>query len=141
MKHIFVIGSLLLVLPVVAMAVAHNCELDGVKANSHTLCIDKAEQTVSVSKTLLKVDDALVKRELLLAITKLKGDKARLQSRRDIEITKLRRSTLKGNNNLAGAAWEERLFKEMAAITAKYETNIRAVDSKIDRLSKQLRHL
>jgi hypothetical protein len=100
-----------------------------------------AEQTESAAETMARVRDALVKRDMQIEITKLKGDKARLQSRRDIEITKLRRSKLNANNNLAGAVWENSLSKEMAAITAKYDTDIRAVDSEIDRLSKKLRRL
>ena len=101
----------------------------------------QAQQTKSPSETPTRAREAQVKRDLQSEITKLKGQKARLQSRRDIEITKLRQSKLQANNNLAGIVWEETLSKEIAAITAKYDTDIRAVDSEIDRLSKQLRRL
>ncbi|WP_290613977.1 hypothetical protein [Arsukibacterium sp. UBA3155] len=101
----------------------------------------RAQLTERPSETPTRERDAQVKRDLQSEITKLKGQKARLQSRRDIEITKLRQSKLQANNNLAGAVWEDSVSKEIAAISAKYDTDIRALDSKIDRLSKQLRRL
>ncbi|WP_372625109.1 hypothetical protein [Arsukibacterium sp.] len=101
----------------------------------------QAQQSESPSATPIKTTDAQVKRDLQSEITKLKGQKARLQSLRDIEITNLRRSKLQANNNLAGAVWEDSVSKKIAAIKAKYDTDIRAVDSEIDRLSKQLRRL
>lgn len=158
---LMVIFGLLWLLPLSAMATVYKCEVKGVVTYSQIPCSDEAvlteyatddvisqinqqkpaAQTESPSETLVRVRDALIKRDMQIEITKLKGDKARLQSRRDIEITKLRQSKLKANNNLAGAVWEDSLSKEMAAITAKYDTDIRAVDSEIDRLSKQLRRL
>ncbi|SNY41069.1 protein of unknown function [Arsukibacterium tuosuense] len=160
MKFI-VISSLLWLLPLSAMATVFKCEVDGVVTYSQIPCSHDAElteyttdevdspakqqkpaaQTESPSETLVRVRDALTKRDMQLQITRLKGDKARLQSRRDIEITKLRQSKLQANNNLAGAVWENSLSKEMAAITAKYDSDIRSVDSELDRLSKQLRRL
>lgn len=153
--------SVLWLLPLSAMATVYKCEVNGVVTYSQIPCSHDAElteyatdevdspanqqkpaaQTESPSETLARVRDALTKRDMQLEITKLKGAKARLQSRRDIEITKLRQSKLKANNNLAGAVWEDSLSKEMAAITAKYDTDIRAVESEIDWLSKQLRRL
>lgn len=158
---LIVISSLLWILPLSAAATVYKCEVNGVMTYSQIPCSDDAElteyavdeassptnpqqqgaQTESPAETLARVRDALVKRDLQLEITKLKGDKARLQSRRDIEITKLRQSKLQANNNLAGAVWEESVSKEMAAIAAQYDTDIQAVDSEIDRLSKQLRRL
>jgi hypothetical protein len=159
LMKLIVISSLLWILPLSAAATVYKCEVKGVMTYSQIPCSDDAElteytadeassptnpqqqaaQTESPAETLARVRDALIKRDLQLEITKLKGDKARLQSRRDIEITKLRQSKLKANNNLAGAVWEESVSQEIAAITAKYDTDIRAVDSEIDRLSKQLR--
>ncbi|WP_213997332.1 DUF4124 domain-containing protein [Arsukibacterium sp.] len=158
---LIVISGLLSLLPFSTIAAVYKCQLNGVTTYSQIPCSDDAEQTgyatdnidslnnqqqpaaqtESPSETLVRVRNALTKRDMQLEITKLKGDKARLQSRRDIEITKLRQSKLNANNNLAGAVWEESLSKEMAAIAAQYDTDIRAVDSEIDRLSKQLRRL
>ncbi|MBV2129947.1 DUF4124 domain-containing protein [Arsukibacterium indicum] len=158
---LIVISAVAGVLSFSAMATVYKCEQNGVVTYSQIPCSDDAEetgyttdgnlspanqqqpavQTESPSETLARVRDVLVKRDLQQEITRLKGDKARLQSRRDIEITKLRQSKLKANNNLAGAVWEESVSKEMAAIAAQYDTDIQAVDSEIDRLSKQLRRL
>lgn len=161
MVQVIRISCLLWFLSFSAAATVYKCEVNGVISYSQIPCSDEAEltqyktdeaislsnpqqqvhKTESPSETLARVRDALVKRDLQLEITKLKGQKARLQSRRDIEITKLRRSTLHANNNLAGALWEDSVSKEITAITAKYDTDIRAVDSEIDTLSKQLRRL
>ncbi|MDX1676645.1 hypothetical protein [Arsukibacterium sp.] len=144
---------------VLSLAVIDDCEVNGMATYSQPPCSDNAEvtgyhsaevtslapqpteQTKNPASSNGAVRDVSEKRQLQREITSLKGQKARLQSRRDIEITRLRQSRLQANNNLASAVLEDSLAKEIAAITAKYATDIRAVDSKIASLSKKLRRL
>lgn len=143
-----------------ASANVYKCDIDGVITYSQIPCNHDAqiteyttEQLSSTSQpqtnksaaeaqaTMDRLSESIKKRDLRIAINRLKSDKARLQSQRDNKIAKLKSAKRSANNNLAGAVWEDSLSEEMAAIAVQYDTDVRAVDAEIDRLNDELKTL
>ncbi|WP_230818738.1 DUF4124 domain-containing protein [Rheinheimera aquimaris] len=143
-----------------ASANVYKCDIDGVITYSQIPCNHDAqiteyttEQFSSTSQpqthqsaaeakaTMDRLSESIKKRDLRIAINRLKSDKARLQSQRDNKIAKLKSAKRSANNNLAGAVWEDSLSEEMAAIAVQYDTDVRAVDAEIDRLNDELKTL
>lgn len=143
-----------------ASANVYKCDIDGVITYSQIPCNHDAqiteyttEQLSSTSQpqtnqsaaeakaTMDRLSESIKKRDLRIAINRLKSDKARLQSQRDNKIAKLKSAKRSANNNLAGAVWEDSLSEEMAAIAVQYDTGVRAVDVEIDRLNDELKTL
>lgn len=143
-----------------ASANVYKCDIDGVITYSQIPCNHDAqiteyttEQLSSTSQpqtnqsaaeakaTMDRLSESIKKRDLRIAINRLKSDKARLQSQRDNKIAKLKSAKRSANNNLAGAVWEDSLSEEMAAIAVQYDTDVRAVDVEIDRLNDELKTL
>ena len=143
-----------------ASANVYKCDIEGVITYSQIPCNHDAqiteyttEQLSSTSQpqtnksaeealaTMDRLSESIKKRDLRIAINRLKSDKARLQSQRDNKIAKLKSAKRSANNNLAGAVWEDSLSEEMAAIALQYDTDVRAVDAEIDRLNDELKPL
>ena len=158
MKSLF---FLLLTFSAVASANVYQCEVDGVITYSQLPCSDNVTVTTystkdttlqstaqsgtvageSATATIDRLSKSVKKRNMRIAINRLKSDKARLQSQRDNKIAKLKSAKRSANNNLAGAVWEDSLSEEMAAIAVQYDTDVRAVDAEIDRLNDELKTL
>ena len=143
-----------------ASANVYKCDIDGVITYSQIPCNHDAqiteyttEQLSSTSQpqtnksaeeahtTMDRLSESIKKRDLRIAINRLKSDKTRLQSQRDNKVAKLKSAKRSANNNLAGAVWEDSLSEEMAAIAVQYDTDVRAVDAEIDRLNDELKTL
>ena len=143
-----------------ASANVYKCDIEGVITYSQIPCNHDAqiteyttEQLSSTSQaqtnksaeeahtTMDRLSGSIKKRDLRIAINRLKSDKARLQSQRDNKVAKLKSAKRSANNNLAGAVWEDSLSEEMAAIAVQYDTDVRAVDAEIDRLNDELKTL
>lgn len=54
-------------------------------------------------------------------------------------MAQIRKTKQSAANNLAGATWEESLSKEMSAVAMQYDTDIRSLDNRIDRLREDLK--
>ncbi|WP_240223619.1 DUF4124 domain-containing protein [Rheinheimera hassiensis] len=151
---------LLITVPALVSANVYKCEVNGVITYSQIPCSDDAQvtdysrdeiadppqpqSTTSTDKaaaTMNRLSDSIKKRDMRIAINRLKSDKAKLQNQRDAKMAKLKNSKRYANNNLAGAVWEESLSNEMAAIAAQYDTDVRAIDVEIDRLNDELKRL
>lgn len=143
-----------------ASANVYKCDIEGVITYSQIPCNHDAqiteyttEQLSSTTQpqtnksaeeaqaTMDRLSESIKKRDLRIAINRLKSDKARLQSQRDNKIAKLKSAKRSANNSLAGAVWEDSLSEEMAAIAVQYDTDVRAVDAEIDRLNDELKPL
>lgn len=143
-----------------ASANVYKCDIEGVITYSQIPCNHDAqiteyttEQLSSTSQaqtnksaeeahtTMDRLSESIKKRDLRIAINRLKSDKTRLQSQRDNKVAKLKSAKRSANNNLAGAVWEDSLSEEMAAIAVQYDTDVRAVDAEIDRLNDELKTL
>ncbi|NKF49195.1 hypothetical protein G3R49_01210 [Shewanella sp. WXL01] len=74
-------------------------------------------------------------------IDKLKRDRKRVLQNRDKQITQLRNSRNRANNNLAGATWEQSLAQEMTAVNQQADTEVATIDRQIEAYQKQLQNL
>lgn len=77
------------------------------------------------------------KRSLDRQISDAEVDRDQLQEKMDAELAGLQDKKKYANNNLAGAAWEQSISTEMQAVTAKYDSKLRAADSRITELKQQ----
>lgn len=154
------LSVIIAVTPAAALANVYKCEVNGVITYSQIPCSEDAQvtdysrdeiaappqpqsttSTDEAAATMSRLSESVKKRDMRIAINRLKSDKAKLQSQRDAKMAKLKSSKRYANNNLAGAVWEESLSKEMAAIAAQYDTDVRAIDVEIDRLNDELKRL
>lgn len=60
-----------------------------------------------------------------------------MRARRDRELAALRNQKGRALNNLAGATYLESLSSEMQAITSRYDTDMRLIESKIEKLRQE----
>ena len=143
----------------IASANVYKCDIDGVITYSQIPCNHDAQvteyttealistpqpqanQSAEAQATMNRLSESIKKRDIRIAINRLKSDKARLKCKRDNKIAKLKNAKRSANNNLAGAVWEDSLSEEMAAIAVQYDTDVRAVDAEIDRLNDELKTL
>ncbi|MGH8445974.1 MAG: DUF4124 domain-containing protein [Solimonas sp.] len=64
-------------------------------------------------------------------ISKAEDNREQMQKQMDAELTTLKIKKLNAQNNLAGATWEQSISTEMQAVSLKYDTQLRALDSRI----------
>ncbi|MBU1311161.1 MAG: DUF4124 domain-containing protein [Gammaproteobacteria bacterium] len=152
---------IVLLLPFLVSAEVYKCEIDGVVTYSQDRCSAEAEVTAyatedlvtasqqpileananSAAATMDRLSDSVKKRDMRLLVNKLKLDKENKLKQRDIKLAELKSSKEQALNNLAGAVWEESLSKEMAAVAIQYDTDIRGIDTEIDRLVNELNRI
>ncbi|EHR39590.1 DUF4124 domain-containing protein [Alishewanella jeotgali] len=154
--------------PVCVNAQVYKCEVDGVVTYSQQPCADNAELTQystensvqsdppqandSATQTarptqpaanheaeLARINESIRKRNINTEITRLTAERNRKMRERDQKMAQLRRTKQSAANNLAGATWEESLSKEMSAVAMQYDTDIRSLDNRIDRLREDLK--
>ena len=89
--------------------------------------------------TMDRLSVSVKKRDMRISINRLQSDKANKLTERDNKIAQLKQSKRYSANNLAGAVRDESLSEEMAAVAAQYDTDVRAIDIEIDRLTEQLK--
>lgn len=162
MKPLF---FLLLTFSAAASANVYQCEVDGVITYSQLPCSDNATVTTystkdttsqitaqstaqsstvageSATATIERLSESVKKRDMRIAINRLNTDKAAKLAERDDKIAGLKHAKRYSANNLAGAVRNESLSKEMAAVAAQYDTDVRAIDTEISRLTEQLKGL
>lgn len=148
---------IVLLLPFFVSAKVYKCEVDGVVTYSQLPCSEDAEVTAyateppqsslpaaeakqanSASATIDRLSESIKKRDMQIAINRLKSDKTNKQAERDGKLAELKNSKQLSANNLAGAVRQESLSEEMAAVASQYDTDIRSIDVEIDRLTEQL---
>ncbi|MGP9800290.1 DUF4124 domain-containing protein [Rheinheimera sp. NSM] len=152
--------TLLLLLPLFASANVYKCEKNGVVTYSQIPCSEDVQvtdytreetaalqqQTASLASaeaaaTLNRLSESVKKRDMRITINRLKSDKAGKLTERDNKMEQLKYAKRYSANNLAGSARNESLSEEMAAVAAQYDTDVRAIDVEIDRLTEQLKGL
>lgn len=116
---------LLITAPALVSANVYKCEVNGVITYSQIPCNEDAQvtdysrhetaaptqpqstiSTEEATATINRLSDSIKKRDMRIAINRLKSDKAKLQNQRDAKMAKLKDSKRYANNNLAGAVWE-----------------------------------
>lgn len=147
-------------LPFLANAQVYKCEVNGVLTFSQKPCADDAQltnytitptpaqpanpnqtpqPTENHAEVNARIAESIRQRNINIEITKKTAERNRKMRERDQRIAQLRRTKRSAANNLAGATWEESLSKEMTAIAMQYDTDIRSLDTQIDRLREDLK--
>lgn len=81
------------------------------------------------------IDNQRVSRE----INKLENDRRQVLERRDQRMRDLQNDRRYANNNLAGAAWQQSLAQEMAAIAQQADTQVASIDRQIEQLRSRVK--
>lgn len=165
MRKLLIVTTLLF--PVCSYAQVYKCEVDGVVKYSQQPCSDNAEltqysteaptppatiaelpQSASIAPQQPAVDhkaeserinESIRQRNINSEIIRLTAERNRKMRERDQKMAQIRKTKQSAANNLAGATWEESLSKEMSAVAMQYDTDIRSLDNRIDRLREDLK--
>ncbi|KKO43956.1 hypothetical protein WG68_18130 [Arsukibacterium ikkense] len=152
---------LLLLVPSVVTANVYKCEIDGVMTFSQIPCSDDAEVThyateelkplqlqqgelvvtENAAATMDRLRGALRKRDIQQQINRLEAEKLRKIAERNAKINQLRNAKLAAENNLAGAVQQDSISGEMTAVVTQYDTDVRMIESEINRLNDEARQL
>lgn len=151
--------ALLLLFPLSVSANVYKCEKNGVVTYSQIPCSEDVQVTdyareqsaamppqnnsaaAEAAATMDRLSESVKKRDMRISINRLKSDKTSKLTERDNKIAQLKQSKRYSANNLAGAVRDESLSEEMAAVAAQYDTDVRAIDIEIDRLTEALKSL
>ncbi|MDP2715048.1 DUF4124 domain-containing protein [Rheinheimera sp.] len=151
--------TLPLLLPLFASANVYKCEVKGVITYSQIPCSEDVqvtdyarEETAAMlpqnnsaageaAATMDRLSESVKKRDMRININRLQSDKANKLTERNNKMAQLKESKRYSANNLAGSVRNESLSEEMAAVAAQYDTDVRAIDIEIDRLTEQLKGL
>lgn len=150
---------LLLLSPLIASANVYKCEVKGVITYSQIPCSEDVQVTdytreettaklpqnnstaAEAAATMDRLSESVKKRDMRININRLQSDKVNKLAERNNKIAQLKESKRYSANNLAGAVRNESLSDEMAAVAAQYDTDVRAIDIEIDRLTEALKRM
>ncbi len=151
----------LLLASAVVKANVYKCEIDGVMTFSQIPCADDAEVTHYATKelpapgqqegelypaenataTMDRLRGTLRKRDIQQEIIRLEAERVRKIAERNAKIAQLRSAKLYAANNLAGAVLEDSISGEMTAVVTQYDTDVRMIETEINRLNEEARQL
>lgn len=98
---------------------------------------DPGSATPPARSRLEAVDRRLKQRVIRDEIQRHEASLSAMRARRDRELAALRNQKGRALNNLAGATYLESLSSEMQAITSRYDTDMRLIESKIEKLRQE----
>jgi dTDP-D-glucose 4,6-dehydratase len=156
--------SIIIAVAIVAASVAqadiYKCVVNGKTTFSQQPCGDNAEvvkprvvetsaqavsQQQAVTESLKAASDRMAHDRRLADIerqlTDLDGAEAQTQQARDLEIRRLQATMMYANNNLAGATWQQSLATEMQAMHARFDSELRIIQSRRDALMRERERL
>ena len=156
MRKLLILTTMLF--PVCSYAQVYKCEVDGVVKYSQQPCADNAELTqysteapnppaaiapqqpaIDHKAESERINESIRQRNINSEIIRLTAERNRKMRERDQKMAQIRKTKQSAANNLAGATWEESLSKEMSAVAMQYDTDIRSLDNRIDRLREDLK--
>ncbi|NRQ43983.1 DUF4124 domain-containing protein [Rheinheimera sp. YQF-2] len=150
---------LLLLSPLIASANVYKCKVKGVITYSQIPCSEDVQVTdyareeatamlpqnnstaAEAAATMDRLSESVKKRDMRININRLQSDKTNKLAERNNKMAQLKESKRYSANNLAGAVRNESLSEEMAAVAAQYDTDVRAIDIEIDRLTEALKRM
>ncbi|WP_462169920.1 DUF4124 domain-containing protein [Pseudoalteromonas xiamenensis] len=103
--------------------------------NEHADSIDNLKHQKTLEQVDLYVELEQIKREF----EQLEGKRNRLMKQRDAKLDALMRKKQSANNNLAGAQWETSISQEMNAVSKSFDTDIKSLDARLDRLVEKIK--
>lgn len=143
-----------------AQAEIYKCVVNGKTTFSQQACGDNAVEVIpkvvkpsasalaeqqGVNESLSAASSSMERDRRLIGIARdmavMDEDIARIQEARSIELKRLEVSGRFANNNLAGATWQQSLATEMQAVNARYDSEIRIIESRREALMRERERL